>query len=78
MQTKSPIPQTPPLRAVREARGMSLRQVAQAANVDPTQLSRAERGLSSLSIDSLYRVCRVLGLTEMARLLRPYVRRGIR
>lgn len=68
--------QTPPLRTVREARGMSLREVARLAEVDPGQLSRVERGLESLSLSSLRRVAHVLGLRELAQLLGQYTGEG--
>jgi transcriptional regulator with XRE-family HTH domain len=64
----------PPLRAVREAQGYSLREVARRANVDAAQLSRVERGLESLSVDALARVADVLGLRELNRLLSQYTR----
>ena len=62
------------LRAVREAHGLGLRDVAERAAVDQGQLSRVERGLSGLSVDSLARVAGVLGLDELERLLRPHLR----
>ena len=62
------------LKAVREARGLGLRDVAERAAVDQGQLSRVERGLSGLSVDSLARVAGVLGLEELERLLRPHLK----
>lgn len=62
----------PPLRAVRRARGMSLREVATRAGVDAGQLSKVERGERQLSVDALQRVAAVLGLHELAALLLPY------
>ena len=75
----SPARQTgpPPLRAVREARGLGLRSVAEEAGIDPAHLSRVERGQAALSVDALHRLARVLGLGELDRLLRPYVRETI-
>jgi transcriptional regulator with XRE-family HTH domain len=64
----------PPLRAVREARGMGLREVAARAEIDPAHLSRVERGQRVLSVDALLRLSRVLGLQELERLIRPYAR----
>ncbi len=64
------------LRAVRQARGLSLRQVARKAEVDFAHLSRVERGRAALSVAALARVARVLGLAELARLLRPYAGDG--
>lgn len=64
----------PPLRAVRQARGLGLREVARRADVDPTHLSRAERGTAQLSIPALLRVARVLGLGELVTHLELYLR----
>lgn len=76
MQTKDPPEQTvlPPLRAVRQAHGLGLREVARAAQIDPAHLSRAERGERQLSLEALVRVARVLGLRELERLTAPYVK----
>lgn len=62
------------LRSVREAHGLTLRQTAAAAGIDPAQLSRVERGRQQLSIDALYRLAGVLGLRELRKMIRPYVR----
>lgn len=62
----------PPLRAVREAQGLGLRQAARQAGIDPAHLSRVERGEKQLTVDALARLARVLGLRDLARLLRPY------
>jgi transcriptional regulator with XRE-family HTH domain len=67
---------TPPLRVVREARGLGLREVARRAQIDPSQLSKVERGEGQLSLSALARLARVLGLAELERLLRPYVVEG--
>jgi transcriptional regulator with XRE-family HTH domain len=74
MQIESVLTQTkpPPLRAVRQARGMSLRQAAASARLDPGHLSRVERGEASLSIEALTRLAGVLGLRELEGLLGPY------
>jgi transcriptional regulator with XRE-family HTH domain len=61
-----------PLRAARQAQGLSLADVARRAGVDQAQLSRVERGLEGFSIDSLYRVAQALELEELARHLEPY------
>ncbi|MGH8873898.1 MAG: helix-turn-helix domain-containing protein [Acidimicrobiia bacterium] len=42
-----------PLRALREARGLSLRFVARQVGIDPAHLSRIERGLASPSLHVL-------------------------
>ncbi|MDT0467622.1 MULTISPECIES: helix-turn-helix domain-containing protein [Streptomyces] len=61
------------LRAVRTARGMALRTVAQRSGLDPGHLSKAERGEKQLSTDSLYRLAVVLALRELPQLLKPYI-----
>ena len=63
----------PPLRALRQANGLSLRETARRAGMDPAHLMRAERGEAGLSIDSLQRLARVLGPAELADMLKPYV-----
>lgn len=63
----------PPLRAVRAAKGLTLRTVAQRSGIDPGHLSKVERGEKQLSIDSLYRLAQALDLHELAQLLRPYI-----
>ncbi|WP_114593643.1 helix-turn-helix domain-containing protein [Euzebya pacifica] len=68
----------PPLRQVRIARGLTLQEVATRAQVDAAQLSRVETGKSGLSVNSLFRVAQVLGLTELVQLLQPYVRQSAR
>jgi transcriptional regulator with XRE-family HTH domain len=57
------------LRSAREAQGLSLRQIARMAEIDPAQLSRIERGQANPSINSLSRLARVLGLKDLGRLL---------
>lgn len=51
-----------PLRAAREARGLGLRETARLAEIDPTHLSKAERGIAGLSVASLARLAKVLRL----------------
>lgn len=72
MQTPAAPTPTPPLRAVRIARGKGLRETAQAAGITPSHLSRAERGERQLSVEALARLAKVLGLSELAKLLDPY------
>ena len=75
MSTEGPTSRPdPPIRQVRVAQGISLRRLAYLAQVDPAHLSRVERGRASLSVDSLYRIASILGLKDLVRLLRPYVR----
>ncbi len=66
-------PRRPPLRALREANALSLRETARRAGMDPAHLMRAERGEAGLSIDSLRRLARVLGPPQLVKLLDPYV-----
>jgi len=68
----------PPLRAVRQARGLTLKQVADRIGVDQSHLSKVERGESMLSLDALYRIAVVLELRELASMLRLYVPPGLR
>lgn len=63
---------TTPLRAVRLAQGLGLRETARQAGIDPSHLSRIERGTAQPTVDTLARLARVLGLRELARLLHPY------
>lgn len=63
----------PPLRAVRAARGLTLRTVAQRSCIDPGHLSKVERGEKQLSVESLYRLAVVLELRELSQLLKPYI-----
>ncbi|MFE5544596.1 helix-turn-helix domain-containing protein [Streptomyces sp. NPDC056534] len=63
-----------PLRAAREARGMSLRATARQSRLDPAHLSRVERGQKQVSIEGLYRLATVLELDELVSTLRPYIR----
>lgn len=73
-KSASTLGRRPPLRTVRQARGMSLRRVAAEATLDRSHLSRVERGEASLSVDALARLAKVLGLVELAALLAPYTR----
>lgn len=52
---------------------MTLRSVARRSGIDPGHLSKVERGEKQLSLESLHRLAVVLGLNELATLLRPYV-----
>lgn len=73
MAIKSILEQThPPLRTVRKAQGLSLRRVAELADIDVAHLSRVERGQAGLSVAALTRLANVLGLRDLARLLEQY------
>ncbi len=65
-------PKPNPLRSVRLANGLGLRETARRADIDPGQLSRIESDKGGLTIDSLYRLAIVLGLKELAKYLRPF------
>jgi transcriptional regulator with XRE-family HTH domain len=71
MQTDQPPQLTPPLRAAREAKGLSLRAAAQSAGIDPGHLSKVERGEKQLSIEALYRLALVVDLDALAGHLKP-------
>lgn len=61
------------MRAVRTARGLTLRDVAHQSGIDPGYLSKVERGKKQLSLESLHRLAVVLDLRELAALLKPYL-----
>jgi transcriptional regulator with XRE-family HTH domain len=61
------------LRAIREAKGLTLTDVAKQAGIAPAHLSRVERGRRGLSVESLARVAKVLGLRDLERLLRVHL-----
>lgn len=48
------------IKALREAKGLSARQLAKAASLDPTQISKIENGKSTPSLQALTRICNVL------------------
>jgi len=54
------------LRSTRAARGMTLDDVAGAAGLTKSFMSAVERGETSPSIGSLYRICEALGITMSA------------
>ena len=55
------------LRTTRLAQRRSQAEVAAAAGIVPHHLSVVERGLVRPNVDTLLRLCRVLGLTEAER-----------
>lgn len=57
------------LRTVRKAQGLTLRQAAVGAGIDPGHLSRVERGEAQLSLNALRRLAKVLRLRDLERLL---------
>jgi transcriptional regulator with XRE-family HTH domain len=62
-----------PLAAVRRAQGLSTRDTARRAKIDPSHLVRIERGEVMPTVPVLYRLAVVLGLVELQRLLEPHV-----
>lgn len=71
--TRLCVRQVSPLRAARRARELPLRVVAAQAKIDFGHLSRIERGHAQPSVDTLYRLATVVGLTELAEMIAPYV-----
>ncbi len=63
-----------PLRTVRVAWGLALRDTARREVIDPGHLSKAERGQAGLRVNALARLANVLGLTDLAKRLAPYRR----
>jgi transcriptional regulator with XRE-family HTH domain len=63
---------TTPLREYREAKNLTLREVARRADVDPGQLSRLERGMETPTIPTLRKIAKGLELWDLDRLLKPY------
>ena len=64
-----------PLRSVRQARDLSLADVAASAGITESHLSRIEAGHRLPSLPVLLRLARVLGFKKLTRLLEPYVPR---
>jgi transcriptional regulator with XRE-family HTH domain len=72
--TLSTTQRTSPLRAVREAQGLGLRETARLAGLDPSHLHRIETGRAGLTVPTLSKLARVLDLRQLERLLEPYAR----
>ena len=64
----------PPLRAIRQARGLSLAEAARRANLDVSYLWRIEVGDRMPSLRLLARLAEVYGDERLGRQLDPYVR----
>jgi hypothetical protein len=75
-QTLAPKRAVPPLREMREATGMSLSEAARRARIPHPVLSRAERGLSGLSLDSLFRLLWVLDRGDYCLMIGPFTTNG--
>lgn len=65
----SPFVATNRLRELREARGMKLREVAEAIGTTPTHVNRLERGERDLTLGWMIPLARVLGVTPADILL---------
>jgi transcriptional regulator with XRE-family HTH domain len=61
------------LRATREAQGKSLRLVCRRTGIDPSNLSRIDRGLQRPSLDVLMRLGRELGLKNLVETIGLFV-----
>jgi transcriptional regulator with XRE-family HTH domain len=53
------------LRAIREAKGLSIRELEERTGIDRAYISRVENGLQRPSLDFLGRVSKALGLSEL-------------
>ena len=72
METRSQARKIPPLRGVRQSRGLSLEALAEQAEVDFGFLSKVERGERHLSVPTLLRLARILKMEELTRYLEPW------
>jgi transcriptional regulator with XRE-family HTH domain len=66
----------PPFQAVRDAQGRSQAAVAEKADLNWSYYAQIERGEKVPSVPVLYRLSVVLGLDDLERQLRPFVRDG--
>lgn len=73
-KTAKRTPAPSPLKTLREARRLSLRQVAAAADIDVAHYWRIEEGLATPSVPALRRIAGALGLKELEIDLAPYDR----
>jgi transcriptional regulator with XRE-family HTH domain len=62
----------PTLKDLRLKRGLSVRELGRRTGIDPTHLSRVERGRAHLSVDALARVAQALGMRGLTRQLAPF------
>ncbi|QMU78903.1 helix-turn-helix transcriptional regulator [Streptacidiphilus sp. PB12-B1b] len=65
---------TSPLRTLRRRYRWSLSQAAARARMDQSHLSKVERGLAGLSVETLARLADAYDLSDLARELAPFVR----
>ncbi len=50
------------IKELREARGLSLRELSRRSGLAPESVSRSERGINEISLTNLDRLCRGLGM----------------
>lgn len=58
------------LRALRESRGLTLRELARRADLNPSQLSLIERGMRDAQFSTIDRIVRELGQVLVTKTLR--------
>ncbi|ONK21710.1 hypothetical protein BLX87_20780 [Bacillus sp. VT-16-64] len=51
------------IKSLREQANMSGRLLAEKTNLDPSQISKIEKGVSKPSLDALERICKVLNIS---------------
>ncbi|HEX6594169.1 MAG TPA: helix-turn-helix transcriptional regulator [Bacillota bacterium] len=51
------------IRQFRESADLSARALAKITNLDPSQISKIERGMSKPSLDALERICKALNVS---------------
>ncbi len=61
------------LRLIRESRGLSITKTARLAGMDPSQLCRIEHGEASMTLDTFLRLCHVLKIVHVLKVLEPFV-----
>jgi transcriptional regulator with XRE-family HTH domain len=59
---------------MRESKNLSLREMSRRSGIDPSHLSKAERGLRGLSVDQTAILAAILGLRALPRQLEPFRR----
>lgn len=62
------------LRSIRQANGESLEHAAARIGVNPTHLSRIERGQVAPSLPLFQRIARAYGLRRLASMVEPFTR----
>ena len=67
------VEEVPPLRAIRQARGLSLAEVARRARLEGSYLWRIEQGERRPSLRTLAKLAEVYGDERLLKALEPYV-----